>query len=196
LGLEQRHRVALFFGQIAPYKGLAYLVEALPQLIANDANFRLVIAGKVKKGHEHYFDALRPTLEAHARSGHVLMRIEHIPDADLERYFKAADVLVMPYTEIFQSGVLFLAYSFGLPVIATEVGSLKRDIVEGRTGFVCKPRDAPDLARAIRAYFASPLHRDLARARGDIRTFASANNAWATNAAMTVDAYRRLVAAQ
>ena len=51
-------------------------------------------------------------------------RIEHIPDADVELYFKSADVLVMPYTNIFQSGVLFLAFSFGVPVIATDVGAL------------------------------------------------------------------------
>ena len=43
---------------------------------------------------------------------------------------------IVPYVQIFQSGVPFLAYSFGLPVIATDVGSLRQDIVEGRAGFI------------------------------------------------------------
>ena len=61
----------------------------------------------------------------------------------------------------FQSGVLFLGYNFGLPVIASDVGSLREDIVEGKTGFVCKPRDPIDLAKEIERYFSSELYRRL-----------------------------------
>ena len=75
----------------------------------------------------------------------------------MELYIKAAGVLVLPYVHIFQSGVPFLAYSFGLPVIATDVGTLRQDIVEGRTGFVCRPQDSSDLARTIDKYFESEL---------------------------------------
>ena len=78
-------------------------------------------------------------------------------DADTEIYFKAADVVVLPYTHIFQSGVLFLGYNFGLPAIATDIGSLRDDVIEGETGFICKPCDAIDLANCIRKYFSSPF---------------------------------------
>ena len=79
----------------------------------------------------------------------VIEKIEYVPDEATELYFKAADVLVLPYVRVFQSGVLFLGYSFGLPVIAADVGSLKEEIVEGKTGFVFKPQDSSDLARTI-----------------------------------------------
>ena len=61
----------------------------------------------------------------------MTLRIESVPDAETELYFKAADVLALPYTHVFQSGVLFLGYNFGLPVIASDVASLREDVVEG-----------------------------------------------------------------
>ena len=91
----------------------------------------------------------------------VVAKIEHVPDEETELYFKAADVLILPYTHVFQSGVLFLGYSFGLPAIAADVGSLREEIIEGETGFVFKPRDSSDLARKIQNYFNSELFRNL-----------------------------------
>jgi glycosyltransferase involved in cell wall biosynthesis len=104
--------------------------------------------------------------------------MEFIPDEELELYLKAADVAVLPYTRIFQSGVLFLAYSFGLPVIASDVGSLREDIVEGETGFICKPEDPVDLARTIERYFASSLYRNLDSRRGRIREYIQERHSW------------------
>ena len=60
-----------------------------------------------------------------------------------------------PYTHIFQSGVLFLAYAFGLPVIAADVGSLREDVVEGRTGFLFRPQDSCGFGQTIDDYFAA-----------------------------------------
>src|SRR5207244_6644981 len=91
----------------------------------------------------------------------IITRIQFIPDNEVELYFKAADVLILPYTDISQSGVPFLAYSFGLPVIATDVGALRDDIIEGKTGLVCAPRNPKVLAHAIRAYFSSELYWQL-----------------------------------
>ena len=99
----------------------------------------------------------------------MLLRAEFIPDDETETYFKAADVLVLPYRHIYQSGVLFLGHSFGLPVLAADVGSLKDDIVEGKTGFVFRPEDPDDLARVIEQYFASDLYADLNNRRKEIR---------------------------
>ena len=108
LGLEPTERVMLFFGQIAPYKGLEYLVAALPQVFADDPALRLVIAGKVKAGCEGYWRRIEGALSNPVLYNRVLHRIEHIPDEQVEIYFKAADVLVVPYVHIFQSGVPFL----------------------------------------------------------------------------------------
>ena len=62
---------------------------------------------------------------------------------------------------MFQSGVLFLGYSFGLPAIAADVGSLKKEIIEGKTGFVFRAQDSSDLARKIDEYFKSELFSNL-----------------------------------
>ena len=86
---------------------------------------------------------------------------DYIPDSETELYFKAADVLALRTQDIFQSGVLFLGYSFGLPVVVTDVGSLRQDVVEGRTGFVCRPEDPHDLAASIARFFSSDLFRNL-----------------------------------
>ena len=87
-------------------------------------------------------------------------------------------MLILPYTHIFQSGVLFLGNSFGLPAMAADVGSLKEEIVVGKTGFICKARDPIDLARAIRDYFSSPLYKALEQRRNEIRGYANDCYSW------------------
>lgn len=193
LGLAREERAALFFGQIAPYKGLDYLVAALPELVRWNEKFRLIIAGKVKKGSEHYWREIERQLTAQKASERVIARIEYIPDSDIELYFKAADVLVIPYTQIFQSGVPFLAYSFGLPVIATDVGSLREDVVEGTTGMICEPRDPADLARAFTAYFSSKMYGELSTTRETIRLFANTRYSWMKVGEITEAVYERLL---
>ena len=115
------------------------------------SRYRLLIAGRVKEA-ENYWKGIEETISSLNLSSSVLARIEYVPDEETEIYFKAADALVLPYTYIFQSGVLFLGYNFGLPVLAADVGSLKEDIVEGETGFVFRPQD---LTRVIKRFFQS-----------------------------------------
>ena len=122
-----------------------------------------------------------------------MQKIEFIPDHEIEIYFKAADVAVLPYTDIFQSGILFLAYAYGLPVIATDVGSFAEDILEGRSGFICRPRDPEGLARTIQHYFATDLYADLERRREEIKTFAFSRHSWEIVAQMTRDVYSHLL---
>lgn len=193
LGLAQHDKVLLFFGQIAPYKGLEYLLDSLAQLVAEDAGWRLVVAGKVKPGCEAYGDDMRQRMEAPAVRDRITAHVRHIPDEQVEVYFKAADVLVIPYVQIFQSGVPFLAYSFGLPVIATDVGSLREDVIEGTTGSICRPQDPSDLARAIRAHFESELQQHPQTTRQRIREHATRRHSWSTVASITEQAYRRVL---
>jgi len=193
LGIDGKDIAALFFGQIAPYKGIEYLVSALTEIIRDQPGFRLIIAGKVKKGSEQYWQKVRDAIGALSERERILMRIEHIPDEDIEIYFKAADVLIIPYTRIFQSGVPFLAYSFGVPVIAADVGSLREDIVEGKTGLICKPRDSSDIARKVRAYCASDLHCNPERTRESIRKFANDRYSWDVVGAVTARVYQNLL---
>ena len=189
LGVCATDKTALFFGQIAPYKGLEYLIDAFSEVAQRNGSYRLIIAGKVKKGHSAYWDKVRGRIAISEARNHIIEKIEHIPDEEVELYFKAANVLVVPYVQIFQSGVPFLAYNFGLPVIATDVGSLRQDIVEGRTGFICRPQDSSDLANAILRYFESELFRDLENRRSDIRQYANERYSWEKVATITANVY-------
>ena len=79
-------------------------------------------------------------------------------------------------------------------MIAADVGSLKDEVVEGTTGFVCEPRNAAALARAIQAYFKSDLYHGLNRHRPGIRDFADERYSWHKVAAITTAVYSKLAA--
>jgi glycosyltransferase involved in cell wall biosynthesis len=102
----------------------------------------------------------------------------------------------LPYTQVFQSGVLFLAYSFGLPVIGADVGSLRDDIIPEETGYLCRPSDAEDLASAIETYFDSDLFKTLDFRRQQIRDYANKRNSWAVVGESTYNVYAELLGKQ
>jgi glycosyltransferase involved in cell wall biosynthesis len=189
LGVGRDEKVILYFGAIKVYKGLEYLVAAFQQ-IAGEGNYRLIIAGERKKGYEAYWDSIQATIEKHPSREQVLQKIQFIPDAETEIYFKAADVAVLSYTEIFQSGILFMALAYGLPVIASDVGSFAEDIVEGETGFLCRPRNPADLVSAIHRFFNSDLFQTLESRREEIRRSVEARHSWTTVAEMISRTYR------
>lgn len=192
LGFTDKEKIILFFGNIAPYKGLEYLVEAFHRITRERDDYRLVIAGRPKNC-EDYWKQLQSEIANDVLNGRVLLRDEYVPDEDTELYMKAADVLVLPYRHIYQSGVLFLGYSFGLPVLAADVGSLREEIVEGKTGFVFRPEDPQDLAHAIDRYFTSGLYIDLDNRRREIKDYAKGRNSWIIVGQMTMDVYCSLI---
>ena len=191
LGLSLGEKVLLFFGNIAPYKGLEFLVEALLLLSRSGQRYRLIIAGR-PKGSESYWEAIRSRIADTELAGTIIQRIEYIPDESTEIYFKAADVLVLPYTHVFQSGVLSLGYNFGLPVIAADVGSLRDDIVEGRTGYLCRSKDPHDLASCIERYFNGEMHSQIAVLRHQIRRHAYDRYSWEKVGSITGNIYKNL----
>jgi glycosyltransferase involved in cell wall biosynthesis len=194
LGIRTDEKAILFFGRITPYKGLEMLVEAFQKGLPSADTYRLMIAGRPEEATEAgYWFPIREALRADVQKGRVLLRAEHIPDAETEVYFKAADVLVLPYRDIYQSGILFLGYSFGLPALAANVGSLKEEMVEGRTGFLFQPEDPADLAAAIEKYFASDLYRDLSRRRQEIQDYARRGHDWNIVGVTTLGVYEGLL---
>ena len=195
LRIPESDRVILFFGNIAPYTGLEYLIDAFEKVMARGGAYRLIIAGKPKNC-ESYGNVVLESLKRHVNRERILLKIEYIPDDQTEVYFKAADVLVLPYRYIYQSGVLFLGYNFGLPTIATDVGSLREDIIEGKTGFICRPEDAPDLARVIETYFASDLYRSLTSRRQEIQAYARERHSWGVVGMLTRNVYQKVLGGQ
>jgi len=192
LGISRSDRSLLFFGNIAPYKGLEYLIAAFGELLKKDRSYRLLIVGK-PKGPQNYWNQIRQTIVNSDIGDRVVAKIEYIPDEETELYFKAADVLILPYTRVFQSGVLFLGYSFGLPAIAADVGPLKDEIIDGKTGLMFKAQDSFDLASKIEKYFKSELFRDREVRREQISTYANERYSWSKVAEITTRAYLKLL---
>ena len=195
LGIEPSDKVLLFFGNIARYKGLDALIEAMPSMLVLQPQARLVIAGR-PKGEESYWEAVERRIGELELASRVTKRIEYVPDEQTEVFFKAADLLVLPYRHVFQSGVLFLGYNFGLPVVATDVGSLREEILEGQTGHVCATGDAGAIAAAVDRYFSGELFRNLAERRPAIHRYAAERYSWATVASVSKGVYGRVLSSR
>jgi len=193
LGIAADERVLLLFGRINPYKGVEYLVSAFRRLCARTERYRLIIAGRPEDW-DGYWRPLVQRIEAQMPADRLILATDFIPDDTIEIYFKAADALVLPYRHIYQSGVLFLGQSFGLPVLASDVGSFKEEIAEGETGFIFKPEDSDDLLRAIDAYFASDLYTSLNAHRLKIQQDAALRHSWDAVARITLERYDEVAA--
>ena len=126
-------------------------------------------------------------------AGKIVEKAGYIPDEDVEVYFKAADVLVLPYREIFQSGVLLASYGLGLPVIATDVGSLRENIVEGRTGYICQPDDPEGLALAVERFFQGDLYKEQGKTHEDIIRYSREKYSWERIGEKTRGIYQKML---
>jgi D-inositol-3-phosphate glycosyltransferase len=193
LGMAHGGKTILFFGRITPYKGLEFLVSAYRQVMKKHDEYRLVIAGRPENDSQEYWNAIRDSVQDEVETGRIVLRADHIPDEEIETYFKAADVSVLPYRQIYQSGVLFLSYSFGLPVLVADVGSLGSEVDEGRTGFVFRSEDSNSLAETIERYFGSELYSNLETRRQEIRDIATASHSWDVVGRATMSVYSNLL---
>jgi glycosyltransferase involved in cell wall biosynthesis len=193
LGITTEEKALLFFGNIAQYKGLEYLILALAQLKKTVKDIKLIIAGRIKVDCQEYWAGIQRVIEDHKLEDYIIKRIEYIPEEEAEIYFKAADVLILPYKNIFQSGLIYTSYHFGLPVVAADVGSLRDDVVEGTTGFICKPEDPENLAEKIILYYKSALFENLEATRENIITYAIKNHSWELTGDKTYVLYKDLL---
>lgn len=151
-------RVVLFFGRIWPYKGLEYLIRAEPLVAAEVPDVHTVIAGTGED-----FARYR-RLMAHPERFRV--HDEFVSNERRAELFATAAVVVLPYVEASQSGVVPVAYAFGKPVVATTVGALPEAVEDGRTGLLVPPRDEAALAQAIVSLLRDPALRRKLGANG------------------------------
>ena len=160
LGLAPEDEVVLFFGYIREYKGLDVLLDAWPAVREVRPAARLVVAGDPGR----LDPARREQLRAQATGLDVIQRFEYIPFAEVAGYFAAADLLVLPYRHISQSGVLYLALSLGVPLIATRVGAVPEVLEDEESALLVPPESAADLSAATIRLLADPeLRSRLAR---------------------------------
>lgn len=144
--LGVRHRkMILFFGLIRPYKGLANLIRAFEQVAREDPEVELWIVGECYEDEAKY----RRMIAAHPARERIHFRNQFVPNEELEVYFKACDVVCLPYDSATQSGILMIAYAFGVPVVATRVGGLPELVLPDRTGKLVEPGNPAALAGAL-----------------------------------------------
>jgi glycosyltransferase involved in cell wall biosynthesis len=152
--VEEDENLILFFGRIWEYKGLEYLIRAEPLISARVPNARIMIAGQGEDFSRYTRIMIHPE--------RFLVHNEFISEERTAEYFQRASVVVLPYIEASQSGVIPLAYSAAKPVVATTVGGLPEMVENGRTGFLVAPRDTAKLADAlVRVLLDKPLRRQM-----------------------------------
>ncbi len=157
----------LFFGRITAYKGLAVLLSAYRQVSKlYKVNLQIVGAGDMRP-YRHLLEEL-PGLQ-------VINR--WINEDEVDSYFRSAQIVVLPYTSATQSGVLAIAASYALPVIATRVGGIPEQIQDGETGLLIDPNSVDQLAEAIQRLLENPdyaatLGQNLRRTYAETRSWA------------------------
>lgn len=143
LGIADDRFVVLFFGMVKDYKGIDILLETiqLAQQATNTITW-LVVGKAGDSTQQAYLDQI-------ARLDSTQVVSDYIPNDAVWQYYRAADTAVFPYRHIFQSAALIAAMGFGLPVIATDVGSFPETV---RDNGVIIPKENPQaLYDAIRA---------------------------------------------
>jgi glycosyltransferase involved in cell wall biosynthesis len=131
----------LFFGRIQKYKGIDLLLEAFKLVLEKAPGARLLIAGSGS----FWFD-----IESYAIPAENLVVCNRfIPGSELADMIEAASVVVCPYRDATQSGVVMSAYAFCKPVIVTDVGALREVVEDGTTGRIVPPNDANALSLAM-----------------------------------------------
>jgi glycosyltransferase involved in cell wall biosynthesis len=153
LGLNRNAKVLLFFGQIKEVKGLDILLRAMPEVVGDHEDALLLVAGKVWKDDWEKYRGLAKALEA---TGNCVSRVSYIPEPEVPDYYAAADVVVLPYRRIYQSGVLLLAMSYGKPVVVSDIEGMTEVVEDGVNGHVFPVGDARALAKKLSEALADP----------------------------------------
>lgn len=149
LSIGQEERILLFFGYVREYKGLKYLLRAMPEICREDEKVKLWVVGEFGADREEYFKLIHE-LEIEDR---VQVRDAYTPDREVEKYFAAADLVVLPYTSATQSGIVQIAYGFTKPVVVTDVGGLPDVVKDGETGYIVEAGNPQAIAGAVVRFF-------------------------------------------
>ena len=148
LKIPMKKPVFLFFGQIKKVKGVDILLKAVCKLKKEGFDFYTVIAGSVWKAD---FTECQEIINDNNLFDVIKTDIKYIPDDEVKFYFSAADVCVLPYTDIYQSGVIQLAYGYRKPVIASSLPAFTQFVKENETGFVFETGDVDALCQKLKA---------------------------------------------
>ncbi|WP_109122050.1 glycosyltransferase family 4 protein [Azospirillum sp. TSO22-1] len=166
-----------FFGRILAYKGVDILLDAYARLRRRyGAGVELLVAGS---------GPLEPYASALAGLEGVRVDNRWIAEEEIPRVLEPADLLILPYREASQSGVVPTACGMGLPVVVTPVGGLVEQVEEGRTGRIAAAVTAEAVAAAAAALIDDP--EGYARCSQGALAFARDRLSWEAIAAGYLD---------
>ncbi len=187
-GLQADDQVILFFGLLAPSKGLNDLIEAFA-IASQSCAARLIVAGFPTKNIN--MDELRLQVASHDLTDRVIFDSRYIPLDEISPLMSIATVVVYPYHSSTQSGALQAAYIFGKPVIATRVGGLPEAVEDGKSGFLVSPHAPHEVAEKILKLINEP---DLAKKMGEYARYLTETRfSWQTVAQQIISVYVNLI---
>ena len=179
---------ALFFGAWTKYKNLPLLLDAFALVRRELPAARLTIAGPVMP------DVDMPAITRRAAEiGHVDLHPGYVPMDQVAGLFGAHRAVVFTYATVNISGSVHMAYTFGRPVVATDVGSMSDAVQDGVTGLLTAPEPAA-VAEALVTILDDPAAANRMGAQGARRVDDAAS--WTTVVDKAVPAYRDAVTAR
>lgn len=139
---QPENNTILFFGNIREYKGLRYLIQAVPIILKEIPNLKVIIAG------EGDISEFSSSLESESKIFEI--HNEFISDTIVSELFQRSELVVIPYTKMSgQSGVLNVALAYNKPIVASDVGGINEVVENGINGFLVPPKDTDLLATSI-----------------------------------------------
>ena len=163
LGIPNNRRILLFFGMIKKVKGLEVLLSALKGVIKKNPDVLLVIAGRVW---ENDFSAYQKIIDENNLSAYILLHTKFIPQEDVEHYYCASDLVILPYKKIYQSGVLMMTLSYERPALVSDLPPLKEIISDNENGFLFKAENVSDLTAKLNSILSDEGLMEEVRAKG------------------------------
>ena len=166
LGYAPGAKVALFFGAIRPDKGLDVLIRAFKQVADAEPDARLLCVGPVKGDAEKAESFYADIVDSLDLGDRVDLRFGYAPDEEVPVYFAASTVVVLPYRESTQSGVVQVAFATRRAVVASAVGGIPEVIDDGVTGRLVESGNTTQLADAVLHYLGDQAGADEAGRQG------------------------------
>lgn len=154
-GFSPDQRVLVFFGQIKDVKGLDVLLNGFALARERDKRLHLLIGGRVWKTD---FSRYEEIIRSHGLAPFCTLHIRYIPDAEVPFFYRCADLVVLPYLRIYQSGVVLEAMSYGSPVLVSDIAGMREAVSDEHTGFVFRCQEPAHLAQRIGEIFSAPGH--------------------------------------
>lgn len=132
LNLKIEKKYILFFGLIREYKGLELLIHALPKILVNNPDLKLMIVG------ENYISLKKyKTLVDDLRiSKNVIFNNKYVENHNVKYWFSASELVILPYKTASQSGIIPLSIKFEIPVVCSNINGLKEYVLDNQTGFL------------------------------------------------------------